>query len=139
MKFLQKAMIAALIVTTAPNAFAVPYFYAGPGASNVDSNPATVVDLTVTDFGLITDLTLALALSGSFIHDSSIYLIHNATEVQVWVGNPNSGNPNGSYDLTASFVGQQLNGLWQLKIHDVYVPGEGNSLNSWSISGNADS
>jgi hypothetical protein len=130
--------ILAFTLALATSASAGPFLYNGPAASGVDTNPATLVNLNVPDFGTIINLSLTFDVSGGCPRDSNYSLFHNATLV---VASPSDGgvcgaNPSGTYVLSA-FNGQQLNGQWQLQIQDVSpFPGEGNVLNSWSISGN---
>lgn len=118
-------------------AFAVPgqaaTIYNGDPVDDVDTNPATIVPLLISDFGIIQDLSLTFQLTGGpFASDMSVWLFHNSTLVQIHDG-PGIADPSGTYVLT-EFNGQELNGLWELRIQDTFEPDEGDDLTSWDIT-----
>jgi subtilisin-like proprotein convertase family protein len=159
---LYKFAIAAAIATTTPFVSATSFSYSGPAASNVDTNPATDVTLTVPDSGLITDLTLFVNLGQPYADDVSIFLSHDGTLVEVYlgIGDTNSSVIDATFDDAAgtsypangsavgtflpfqslsAFDGLDINGDWQLQLQDNVIQGDGTPLVAWSISGDVDS
>lgn len=142
------------------NAFAVSFNYTGPSAVDVDNSyPSTNVFLNVVDTGIITDMNLNLVISEPYVDDFFVQLIHNDIIVRVYSGGQadtaasyinatfddqasNSYPVNGTvegvfkpFEFLSAFNGAELSGLWRLRITDRYVPGDGNDLIAWSISG----
>jgi subtilisin-like proprotein convertase family protein len=133
-KVLQNLLVAAVF---SPAAFATPFFYAGPPADDVDTTPASIITLNVSDFGTITGLSLSVELNDfPYSTDVDIFLFHDSTLVHVYDG-PILADPTGTYILSA-FNGLDLNGVWELRIEDTFAPDEGGDLLSWNISGNAE-
>ena len=145
-------------VLLSPMAANADVIYTGPGATNVDTDPATLVDLVITDSGLLTDINVAVNITGGHMEDFAVFISHNGTTV--FLIDPNvtgfghrdifdvifddasanvvtsGGDLIGDYaplDLLSAFNGMDISGTWTLGIWDTYVPGEENSLVSWSI------
>lgn len=142
-------------------AYATPFSYSGPSASNVDTDSPTFIDMMITNLETITNLTLSVNIGAPWADDIDIFLIHDSVEVHVYNGigdtfgsfinatfddaastnYPAFGAVNGTFKpnpgLLSAFNGLSLNGLWQLKLQDTVVSGDGNSLISWSIQGNS--
>lgn len=134
----------------------------GAGADNVDQNPATNHTLTCVFPGAgggIEDLNLSVQVTGIFVDDIDISLTHGSTTVLIYStpngpdtqdssinatfddeatsGYPFPGSVIGTFKptgLLSAFDGQDINGVWTLSISDDFVPGDGNTLVSWSIS-----
>jgi subtilisin-like proprotein convertase family protein len=136
-KSLQSLLVTAVLSITAPAASAATFFYAGPAAADVDTNPATIVTLNVADFGTITDLSLTVDLNDfPYSTDVDLFLFHDSVLVHVYDG-PILPDPSATYALS-DFNGLDLNGVWELRIEDTFAPDEGLLLLSWSIAGNAE-
>ena len=156
------AAAASLLVATAP-AVAAPFAVAGPGAFSVDTNPGTNVVLTSAQGGTITDLNVSVYITGGHMEDFDLFLTSpTGTTVQFRsdffdpfshidnplqatfddeAATPHSAQASGgvgtfqAFNLLSAFDGEELLGNWTLTITDEFVPGEGNELVSWSISG----
>jgi subtilisin-like proprotein convertase family protein len=162
LKTFYKFAIAAVIATATPVAYATAFTYNGAAASDVDTNPATNVTLTVPDSGVISDLTLFVNLGQPYADDVSIFLSHDGTLVEIYLGMgdtnssvidatfddaagssyPANGSAVGTflpYQSLSAFDGLDINGDWRLQLLDNVVPGDGTPLVAWSISGDADS
>lgn len=143
--------------TGVESASAVSFIVSGPGANDIDTNPATDVSFNVGTSGTIQDLNLGIQLSNSFYTDLNIFLSHNSTTVQVYQGPKNDSS--GSFNVTfndeatnsipsggdavgtflpfqslSAFDGQELSGTWTLSFLDTYIPNEGNDLIAWTLS-----
>ncbi len=154
---------AAVLAFTASSAFtgnvaATPFDLAGPGALDVDMGDVSVF-LDVGFHGLITDLNLSVESTGPFANNIDIFLISpSGTIVHVYdaifdeisamdaifddesLGGfaPKLGDIFGSFlpdSLLSVFDGEDIFGIWELNFVDVIVPGDGDDLTSWSISG----
>lgn len=139
MRFYSKLMLCVVILLgLAGTSSAFTFNIAGDPADNVDI-PAFFIPLNVSQTGIITDFNLQVSISPPFADDLNIFLLHNGTTVQAYQG-PRQNDPNSFIDQIfplAAFNGMELAGLWQLEISDTFIPGDGNTLNSWSIQGTA--
>jgi subtilisin-like proprotein convertase family protein len=145
------------------SAYAVPFFFAGPAANDVDTNPATQVILNAGTAGLISDLNVSVNITGGHMEDFDLLLMSpSGTTLQFRTSfvnpffhidgplnatfddesaNPHSAQASGATGTfqpwlpLSAFDGEQLLGNWTLSIHDTFAAGEGNDLVSWSISG----
>jgi len=127
---------------------AAPFDIDCGGASDVDTNPATIVGCNVAQAGTITDLDVYLEIDDDagtpYATDLGIRLIHlaTATAVQLYLGPevfapasrmaalfddsaptapPGSGDIVGSFspqEALAAFQGLELSGGWELQILD---------------------
>ena len=162
MKNLAKAATGlTLLFCSAQPAFATPFSYSGPSASDIDTSSPTLIDLTVSNLETITHLTLSVNISTPYADDVDISLIHGGVEVHVYDGRgdtsnsfieatfddlaalsyPSNGTVSGTFrsspGLLSAFNGLSLNGLWQLKLQDTVFSNDGTDLISWSIQGNS--
>ncbi len=142
------AALAAFWLSAASPVAAAPFDINCGGATNVDTNPATIVTCSVGEIGTITDLNVVLnideATANAYATDLQINLVHlaTATSVAVYVGseviNPQSvmdatfddaaaSAPPGSGDIIGTFLssgllsafnGLSLAGDWNLEILD---------------------
>jgi subtilisin-like proprotein convertase family protein len=149
-------------------AIPVPFDIAGPGQVNVDTNPGTEVDLTSLVAGTILDLNIYVEITGAHMEDLNLFLTSpGGTTVQFRrdFSNPlvhqdgpisatfddqalsphdaqqSAGGVLGTFqpfEALSAFNGQQLAGLWTLTILDTFVPGEGDDLLRWNITGRVD-
>jgi len=147
----------------AMNASAIPFDIAGPSTDNVDTNPATVVDLNVVDIGSILDINIELVINegdeDNYVDNLIITLSHLGMDVLLYDGDddnsdavmdaifddaagsfaPNSGSVLGTFkplEVLAAFNGKELSGLWQLTIlDDTFFTNDGTDLVSWRIFG----
>lgn len=149
-----KSAVAGLVLSISGFANA-GLIYSGPGAINVDTNPATTVSFSVLDHGWIQDLNVAVNITGGHMEDFIVSIEHNGFEAQL---NPfltghrdlfnvifddeslnvisAGGNLVGNYqsfEQLSVFDGIDIFGDWTLTILDSYIPDEGNTLVSWSI------
>ncbi|MCE9544184.1 MAG: PEP-CTERM sorting domain-containing protein [Planctomycetia bacterium] len=133
--------------------------YNGPSASDVDTDPATNVSLTVPDSGNIIKVTLSARLSG-FADNVSIWLSHDGVALlPIYTGEadsfpdspiidatwddaasgpaPASGSAVGTFTPVqplSAFNGLDVFGTWTLTLKDTGgFPGDGTLLESWSI------
>lgn len=153
---------------SASGATAAPVLFdiAGPGQADVDTNPGTEVDLTALLSGAILDLNVSVEITGGHMEDLDLFLTSpGGTTVQFrrnfWDPFLHQDSPlsatfddqaldahdtQGSpiigtfqpFQALSAFNGQQLAGIWTLTILDAFVPGEGDELLSWRISGRVD-
>ncbi len=65
---------AAAMGVAAPGAQAAAFLISGPGAGNVDTNPATNVQLTSLIGGTITDLNVSVNITGDHMEDFDLFL-----------------------------------------------------------------
>jgi hypothetical protein len=162
-------LVGSAIYLLAPSTVqATPFAIGGPGAANVDTNPATVVSLVTALPGVITDLNIFIDIRAGHSEDWGVSLRHfdTGTTVSLYDGThfpPHSGNfvvtlddespgpvittgAAGGGDLVGSFKplnplsafdGESLAGTWQLIILDDFVPGEGDDLIQWTLTGDA--
>jgi subtilisin-like proprotein convertase family protein len=132
---------------------------AGPPANDIDTDPATSIFLNVAETGIITDLDLNINIDANYADDVDIFLVHNGITVHVYdaigdnsgsyinatfddeaaatypVNNTVDGTFQSSPDLLSAFDGQDLSGVWELRLVDPGWPGDGTDLIGWSISG----
>jgi subtilisin-like proprotein convertase family protein len=157
-----------LLSVSSAAAIPVAFDIAGPGQADVDTNPGTEVDLTALLSGTILDLDVSVEITGGHMEDLDLYLTSpGGTTVQFrrnfWnpflhqddplaatfddqalAGHddqPALGGIFGSFQpfqALSAFNGEQLAGIWTLTILDTAVPGEGDDLISWRISGRVD-
>jgi subtilisin-like proprotein convertase family protein len=169
LKFLAFSTLTVFLLS-ASNAAAipVPFDIAGPGQADVDTNPATVVDLTALILGTILDLNVSVEIDGGHMEDFDLFLTspggttvqfrRNFTDPFLHQDPPfdatfddesavahdtqqSVGGVVGTFqpfEALSAFDGQQLAGLWTLTIHDSFAPNEGNTLVAWSITGRVD-
>jgi hypothetical protein len=137
--------------------------YSGPGATDVDSDPATTVSFDVWEHGTIFDVDVTVHIvpdpssPGDFHpEDLVIGISHAGVDVQLTpsaLGGhsdtfaatfddeslnffPILGDINGTYqsvDLLSAFLGLDVYGTWTLSIYDPFEPGEGADLASWYL------
>lgn len=109
---LKRLLLAAFLSLTffaygASTAMAASFSYDGPGAPYVDTDPATVVTLSVADYGTITDLNVYLELAPDYeicgvcdaLSNLDITLVHDGMSVILY---PGSDSDDGEY-MTAHF------------------------------------
>ena len=141
----------------------VPFDIAGPGQVDVDTNPGTEVDLTALAAGTILDLNVYVEIVGGHMEDLDLFLTspggatvqfrrdffptHQDGPISATFDDealaphdsqPAAGGVIGTFQpfqALSAFNGQQLPGLWTLTILDDNIPGEGDDLLRWSISG----
>jgi hypothetical protein len=163
MNMLTKIFVASVLTGCAATASAIPFSFAGPGASNVDTDPATDVVLSVLTSGTITDLNVSVNIAGTHMEDFQLFLmsplgtivnffapsnfVHvNAPLIATFddegtsslddlLLDPSSGLDVIPFNALSAFDGENLLGNWTLSILDGFFPGEGDALISWSISG----
>jgi hypothetical protein len=141
-------------------AFGGSFDVAGPPAAGVDTDPPTSVSLLISGFGgeIVTDVGLRVAISGGgWASDIDVTLSHNGVSVLAFDattdsvsvmdavfddaaggGAPKSGDIIGTFtpdNPLSAFDGRLVNGTWTLTLHDQLLPGDGESLTSWSIFG----
>lgn len=127
---------------------AAPFDVGCPGATDVDTDPATVVTCNIAVTGTITDLNVTLVIddlaAAQYATDLQIFLVHVATSISVAVflgsevinpqslmdaifddsavaAPPGSGDIIGTYlpaELLSTFNGLELSGAWNLEILD---------------------
>jgi subtilisin-like proprotein convertase family protein len=147
-------------LTEVQSANALNFNVAGSSQNDVDTNPATIINLNVPTTGTITDLNLSINLSTPYADDIDISLIHGATNVLVYDGvgdtlasfinatfddeavsnHPVNGTVDGTFkpsNALSAFDGQELSGVWQLSLQDTIFADDGTDLVSWSIQGEA--
>jgi len=137
--------------------------YSGPGATGIDTDPATTVILDVFEHGSIFDVNVTLNIvpdpaTPSDFHpeDLVIGLSHGGVDVQLTPsalgGHSNTfaatfddespdlfpilGDINGTYqpvEALSAFLGLDVYGSWALSIYDPFKPGEGADLSSWYL------
>ncbi len=135
-------------LAAAGSANAAPFDIGCPGATDVDTNPATVVVCNIAISGTITDLNVTLVIddlaAAQYATDLQISLIHVATSISVAVflgsevinpqsmmdaifddsavaAPPGSGDIIGAFlpaELLSAFNGLELSGAWNLEILD---------------------
>ncbi len=158
------ASLVTLLFFAAPrDAAAVPFVFVGPGALNVDSNPATTVNLFANVAGPIADLNIFVEIAGGHMEDFDLFLtapdgtmVHfrsDFTNPFFHIDSPlfatfddeavlphsaQQFGANGTFqpfNPLSAFDGHQLMGIWTLSISDTFIPNEGNILVTWRISG----
>ena len=156
----------AVIALGVPSAHATPFFVAGPGQLDVDTNPGTNVQLISGFAGIISDLNVSVHIVGGHMEDYDLYLKSPLGTIVKFRNNfytpvldhidppllatfddeailPHSAQSTSGigtfqpFSPLSVFDGEQLLGIWTLTIHDPNIPNEGNDLISWSISGEA--
>lgn len=162
MKVIFRVLLGIAFLVCISPANAATFNIAGPAANDVDTDPATFIDLDVAQTGIITDLNLSVEITGPYADDIQIGLSYAGTGsrgMTVYVGGKDdtvsayidatfddeasSAYPIGAvvgtyqpyYTPLSFFDGVELSGQWTLGIYDNYIPGNGNDLLSWSISG----
>ncbi len=148
LRILSCAFAAALWLGATGTAVAAPFDIDCGSATDVDTDPATVVTCNVAQAGTITDLNILLNIDDTvgnpYATDLDITLIHVATgtSVDVYLGTgvnapqsimdatfddeaaatvPGSGNIIGTFfsaQLLSAFDGLELSGQWDLRITD---------------------
>jgi subtilisin-like proprotein convertase family protein len=74
MVVLAGVFVSAAVLATPRAASAIPFSFNGPGALNVDTNPATAVNLLVGAGGTILDLNVFVEIAGGHMEDFEISL-----------------------------------------------------------------
>ncbi len=133
----------------------------GPAANNVDTNPATMVQvLAPTTPGGVEDVNVLVHITGGHMEDFDLFLSSPmGTTVQLklqdgghvdgplivnfddeavlpntaYQGNPSAGLTVLPFGALSAFDGESVGGLWTLSILDDFIPGEGNNLVAWSL------
>ena len=158
-----KAAVAGLVLSVSgfANAGLIEYTYDGPIGNDVDTNPASLFEITITDNYIISDLNVQFELFDSsdlFWTDLDLTIsngfttvilasaqnilfgsdgLFNVTFDDEALNNLSTGNSVGSYkslESLSAFDGQNITGTWTLSIFDDYQPGENNNLISYSIT-----
>jgi len=145
-----KNLLLPLTLLASLSVSASPFFYAGPVTNDVDNAIPTTFDITVSDFGVISDLNLYLDFN--FIGLSSeleINLSHAGTTVLVADNISFAGGgvtfddelttpptPTAPSNSLSAFDGLDINGIWTLSIADnSFFTGDGDDLAAWNING----
>lgn len=153
--------VAMLVALVAAAANAGPFSVSCPGATGVDTDPATTVVCNVGASGTITDLNVELVVGAEFISDFDLIdMSHSLATARLYTGAqddsngtmdaifddaaggapPSSGDVIGTFrpvgpGTLASFNGADLAGQWTLKFLDTFVAAEGDSLTTWRLFG----
>lgn len=154
-----KSAIVGLVLMLSGLANAGVITYTGPTGSGVDTKPASLFEITITDNYLISDLNIQLELTNVenlYWTDLDLSFSNGVTSVLMAASQandsfglfnvifddealtelPTANDALGSFqsfESLSAFDGQSINGTWTLSILDEYFPGDLNQLTSYSI------